>query len=71
MEQLISKKCKVLNIKQRRTSSMLKIKQSENGYWISENWTYLDTYKATIYKRITFDEFDKDFWFRDYEEREF
>ena len=30
---------------------MLKIKQSENGYWISENWTYLDTYKATIYKR--------------------
>lgn len=49
---------------------MLKIKQSENGYWISENWTYLDTYKATIYKRITFNEFDKDFWFRDYEERE-
>lgn len=49
---------------------MLKIKQSENGYWISENWTYLDTYKATIYKRITFDEFDKGFWFRDYEERE-
>ena len=38
-----------------RNSSMLKIKQSENGYWISENWTYLDTYKATIYKRITFD----------------
>ena len=37
---------------------MLKIKQSENGYWISKNWTYLDTYKATIYKRITFDEFE-------------
>ena len=49
---------------------MLKIKQSENGYWISENWTYLDTYKATIYKRITFDEFDKNFWFRDCEEKE-
>ena len=49
---------------------MLKIKQSENGYWISKNWNYLDTYEATINKRITFDKFDKDFWFRDYEERE-
>ena len=49
---------------------MLKIKQSENGYWISDNWIYLDTFEATINKRISFDEFDKDFWFREYEERE-
>ena len=49
---------------------MLKIKQSENGYWISDDWTYLDTYEVTINKRITFDDFDKDFWFREYEEKE-
>ena len=49
---------------------MLKIKQSENGYWISENWTYLDTYEAKVNKRIEFNDFDKDFWFRAYEEKE-
>lgn len=39
-----------------------KIKVLDNGYWISDNWFYLDTYKATISKRIDYDKFESDFW---------
>ena len=49
---------------------MLKIKQSENGFWISEDWFYLDTFEAKINKRISFKDFDNVFKFNEYEERE-
>lgn len=38
-----------------------KIKIVKNGYWISDNWFYLDTYKSIISKEITYQEFEDDF----------
>lgn len=49
---------------------MLKIKQSENGYWFYSEWFYLDEIKTTINKRISFKDFDKEFRFYEYEEKE-
>ena len=30
---------------------MLKIKQSESGYWFNSEWFYLDEIETTIYKK--------------------
>ena len=49
---------------------MLKIKQSESGYWFCSEWFYLDEIKTTINKRISFKDFDNEFRFYEYEEKE-
>ena len=49
---------------------MLKIKQSESGYWFCSEWFYLDEIETTINKRISFKDFDNDFRFYEYEEKE-
>ena len=49
---------------------MLKIKQSESGYWFNSEWFYLDEIETMIYKRISFKDFKDDFCFDEYEERE-
>ena len=49
---------------------MLKIKQSEDGYWISNGWFYLDKIKTEVNTRISFKDFDNDFRFYEYEEKE-
>ena len=48
----------------------MNIKESYNGYWISSDWMYLDTFDSHIDKKITFDEFTRDFYFYDYENKE-
>lgn len=49
---------------------MLKIKQSENGYWFCSEWFYLDEINTMINKKISFKDFDNDFRFYEYEEKE-
>jgi hypothetical protein len=39
----------------------MKIKVSENGFWISDDWLYLDTKDIDIDKVITYDEFYRNF----------
>lgn len=48
----------------------MNIKESYNGYWISSDWMYLDTFKSHLNKKITFDDFTRDFWFTEYDNRE-
>ena len=48
----------------------MNIKESYGGYWIKEDYMYLDEVESTIYKHITFDEFARDFRFYDYDEKE-
>ena len=48
----------------------MNIKESYNGYWIFSDWMYLDTFDSHIDKKITFDEFTRDFYFYDYENKE-
>ena len=47
----------------------MNIKESYGGYWIQEDYMYLDEVESTIYKHITFDEFARDFIFYDYDEK--
>lgn len=46
------------------------IKQSYNGYWISADWLYLDTFNSHIDKKISFDDFVRNFYFYDYDNKE-
>lgn len=39
----------------------MKIKVTENGYWVSSDWLYLDAFEKVISKPISFDQFNKDF----------
>lgn len=39
----------------------MKIKVSENGYWVSSDWLYLDTYEKVIDRPILYEDFYKDF----------
>lgn len=48
----------------------MNIKESYNGYWISDDWFYLDTFNSHIDKKINFDDFVKDFNFYDYDNKE-
>lgn len=48
----------------------MNIKESYNGYWISNDWLYLDTFESHINKKISFDDFVKDFHFYDYDNKE-
>lgn len=49
---------------------MLNIKESYNGYWISKEYHYLDTYNNEVNKSFDFDYFTKEFNFYAYENRE-
>ena len=49
---------------------MLNIKESYNGYWISEEYHYLDTYNNEVNKSFDFNYFTKEFNFYAYENRE-
>lgn len=48
----------------------MNIKESFNGYWISKEWFYLDTIDKHVNKKISFDDFVKDFYFYDYDNKE-
>lgn len=46
------------------------IKESYNGFWISNDWFYLDIFRIHINKKISFDDFVKNFYFYDYDNKE-
>lgn len=48
----------------------MNIKESFNGYWISKDWFYLDTIDKHVNKKISFDNFIEDFYFYDYDNKE-
>lgn len=45
----------------------MNIKESYNGYWISSDWLYLDTFDSYINKKISFNDFTKNFWLNSYD----
>lgn len=45
----------------------MNIKESYNGYWISNDWLYLDTFDSYINKKISFNDFTKNFWLNSYD----
>lgn len=48
----------------------MNIKESYNGFWISNDWFYLDIFHIHINKKISFDDFVKNFYFYDYDNKE-
>lgn len=49
---------------------MLKIKESEGESCVIDNYYYLNFLDTTVYKRISFKDFSKNFKFYEYEEKE-
>ena len=45
----------------------MNIKESYNGYWISSDWLYLDTFDSYINKKISFNDFTKNFRINSYD----
>lgn len=45
----------------------MNIKESYNGYWISSDWLYLDTFDSYINKKISFNDFTENFWLNSYD----